>query len=82
MSKDIADRFRRMADRIEKNGAEPFGGAALIVAPGDGDLLSVELLKLDPKPDAAMFWGEIRSKADEAVAELSANQRMQNSFRR
>ncbi len=81
MSKEIADRFRKMADRIEKNAAEPFAGVALIVPPGDG-AGSVELLKLDPTPDGAIFWGEIRSKADEAVADLQHQARQNTGFRR
>jgi hypothetical protein len=80
MSKGIADRFRQMADRIEKNDAEPFAGAVLIIPPGDG--VVVEMLNLDPSPDAALFWGAIRSKADEAVADLQAQARQQQSFRR
>lgn len=82
MSKEIADRFRKMADRIEKNENEPFGGVALIVPPGEDAFGSVELLKLDPTPDAAIFWGEIRSKADEAVRGLEVQARQQPGFRR
>lgn len=74
MSKEIADRFRKMADRIEANTAEPFGGAVLIFPPGE-DVKPVEILKLDTYPDAAMFWAEIKSKADIAVAELSEKAR-------
>lgn len=69
MSKEIADRFRRMADRIEKNDGEPFGGCAVIVPPGD-EVVGVEILELDPAPDASIFWAKIRSKADEAVSDL------------
>lgn len=79
MSKEIADRFRLMADRIEKNASEPFGGVALIIPPGES-VSSVELLKLDPKPDSVIFWGEIRSKADEAVSELAAQSRQRGGF--
>lgn len=83
MSNAIADRFRMMADRIEKNQDEPFGGVALIIPPGDTDGRgSVELLKLDPAPDAAIFWGEIKSKADEAVMELQHAARQNPGFRR
>jgi hypothetical protein len=80
MSKQIAARFRQMADRIEKNESEPFGGAVLIMPPGDG--MVVEMLNFDPTPDGALFWGAIRSKADEAVAELQQQARAQQGFRR
>lgn len=81
MSKEIADRFRKMADRIEKNGEEPFGGCAMIFPPGD-NVQPVEILKLDSNPDPSMFWGEIRSKADVAVAELTDKARQNMAFRR
>lgn len=80
MSKEIADRFRKMADRIEKNSEESFGGCIMIFPPGEG-VQPVEILKLDTKPDAAVFWGEVRSKADVAVAELTDKIR-QGVFRR
>ena len=70
MSKEIADRFRKMADRIEKNSEESFGGCIMIFPPGE-NVEPVEILKLDTKPDASVFWGEVRSKADIAVAELA-----------
>jgi hypothetical protein len=81
MSKQTADFFRRMADLIEKNEAEPFGGAAVIVPPNDQAAI-VQILQLSPEPDGALFWGLIRSKADEAVADLMQQQRTQQSFRR
>lgn len=70
MSKEIADQFRRMADRIEKNADEPFAGVALIVPPGD-DPQTVELLKLDPHPDATAFWAELSGRCQDAVAGLT-----------
>jgi hypothetical protein len=81
MSKEIADIFRRMADRIEKNAAEPFGGCALIIPPVDIQNTQqkptmIEMLKLDPNSDFVIFWGEIKSKADQAVVEY------QNATRR
>lgn len=67
---DIAARFRKMADRIEKNADEPFGGVYLICPPGE-EVEPIEMLKLDGKSDGAIFWGEISSKANEAVQELT-----------
>lgn len=71
MSKEIADRFRKMADRIEKNEGEPFGGCVLVVPPGDNAVI-LELLKLDPAPDAYAFWSEINSRAEEARQMLAS----------
>lgn len=71
-----------MADRIEKNDGEPFGGAVLIFPPGEAATV-VEILNLDPTPDAAIFWATIRTKADEAASNLQSQARQhQAGFRR
>ena len=70
-----------MADRIEKNADEPFGGCVLIVPPGEG-AKTIEILKLDNDPDAAVFWGEITTKAATAVHELQAANARNMAFRR
>jgi hypothetical protein len=70
-----------MADRIDRNADEPFGGAALIIPPGE-EAKYVVLLKLDPDPDAAVFWGEITSRANEAIVDLQNKTRQQTAFRR
>jgi hypothetical protein len=83
MSNAIAAIFRKMAERLEKNEGEPFGGAAVIIPPGEfNEAIAVQMLSLDPAPDGALFWGQIRSKADEAVADLAQRARQQNAFRR
>jgi hypothetical protein len=81
VSKEIADKFRAMADRIEKNDPEVFAGAVVIVPPKDGGE-PVEILQLDGKPSPSEFWGLIRYKSDAAVAELNNQSRMQSAFRR
>ena len=81
MSTEIADKFRAMADRIEKNDPEVFAGAVVIVPPKDGGE-PVEILQLDGKPSPSEFWGLIRYKSDAAVAELNNQSRMQSAFRR
>lgn len=81
-AKEIADRFRAMAARIEKNADEPFGGCYIIIPPGD-EAQPMEMLKLDGKSDGAIFWGEINSKAAESVQELTnAARNVQAGFRR
>jgi hypothetical protein len=81
-SKQIADRFRAMADRIERNSTDAFAGAVVIIPPeGGGD--PVEILQLDSKPSPSEFWGLIKFKADVAVSDLSNATRMgQAGFRR
>jgi hypothetical protein len=81
MSKEIADKFRTMADRIEKNADEPFGGCVMIFPPGE-NVEPVELLWLDAKTDHTSFWGTIKAKCDIAVAELGNQTRMGQAFRR
>jgi hypothetical protein len=64
--KEIADLFRTMADRIEKNDADPFGGAVVAVGPGE-DGTVVQLLKIDPIPNPTAFWAELIGRCEEAV---------------
>ena len=81
MTKEIADRIRKMADRVEKNADEPFGGCFIIFPPGE-NVEPIEALRLDTRPDVALFWGDIKAKADMAVHELSNQDRMGSAFRR
>ena len=67
--------FRVMAERIDKNDPAEFSGAVVIVPP-TGD--PVVRLCLDPSADVAMFWGEIMTKAQMALADLEAAARSQN----
>ena len=63
-----------MAERIVRNEPKEFGGAALIVPPGGGEAIAI--LLIDPKQDAASFWGAVQAKVAIAVAEM---QEAQNS---
>ncbi len=81
MSKEIADRFRAMADRIEKNDSEVFAGAVVIVPPKDGGD-PVEILQLDANPSPSEFWGLIKYKSDAAMHEISNASRISHTFRR
>jgi hypothetical protein len=80
MSKEIADRFRAMADRIEKNDGE-FAGAVVIVPPAEGGS-AIEIFQIDASPSPSEFWGLIKFKADAAIFELSSQARMGQAFRR
>jgi len=76
----IADRFRKMADAIERN-ADNFGGAFVVVPPKDaGD--PIETLILDVRQDAAQFWILLKSKCEAEIAKADQQQRAQQGFAR
>jgi hypothetical protein len=77
----IAAKFRKMADRIEQNAEEPFGGVFLAIPPGE-DSEGVESLILDSKEDLAQFWGMILVKAQKAIADQDSKDRMRTGFGR
>jgi hypothetical protein len=77
MTLDNAALFREMARRIEKNDPAEFAGALLIVPPS-GE--SIEYLALNPKQDAAAFWGAVQAHVQRALAEMEEKQR--DPFRR
>lgn len=65
--------FSDMAERIIGNQAHGFGGAVVIVPPGEGR--RIEILILDPRQDAAMFWGNIQAVASLEIADLEERAR-------
>lgn len=75
---DTPDRsavFRAMADRIDLNAGQDFGGAVVIVPP-TGE--PVEMLLLDNAQHAAMFWSTVKTRADIALAEANEVQHPQS----
>lgn len=62
-----AEYFRRMADLLEKNEDEPFGGALLAVPPGEGS--PVQVVLFDSEQKLAQFWGLVQSRAQIAISE-------------
>lgn len=67
---DVAELFRQMADRIEKN-AEEFGGVLLAVPPPDpqsGQIQAVDVLLITPSPDIANYWTMAQGKIQIAAA--------------
>ncbi len=60
-----------MAERIARNSPEEFSGALLIVPPG-GE--AIEYLAVNPKPDAAAFWGAVQAFVARAVEEMQQRQ--------
>ena len=78
MPSTAPQRFRSMADAIEKNADSAFGGAFVVVPPADGGD-PLETLILDSKTDAAQFWQMLLTKCQMMIATLDAQQR-QNAF--
>lgn len=74
-------RFRAMADAIERNEGDIFGGAFVVVPPPEaGDPL--ETLILDSKQDPAQFWMLLKTKCDIALGQLDQKQRAGQAFGR
>jgi hypothetical protein len=63
-----SDRFRAMADAIDLNEGKPFGGAVVIIAPGDDS--PIEMLILDSREDALQFYMSIKTMAEVAYNDL------------
>ena len=65
-----AEILRAMADRIERNSEAEFAGCFVVIPPQTpdgrgGDTL--EVLLIEPNPDAANFWTTAAYKLDNAV---------------
>ena len=71
-----ADRFARMAERIEHNKDSTFGGAFVIIVPG-GLVEPMEALILDGKGDAAQFLMLLQGKITNLMEDLKARERAQ-----
>jgi hypothetical protein len=68
----VAEKFRAMADRIDRNPQE-FGGACVIIPPGGAD--SIEFLLIDSKGDVAQFYGAVMTKVQVVMEEMKDQQR-------
>ena len=74
----LAERFRAMADRIERNPQE-FGGACVIIPPGGGE--GIEFLLIDVKGDMAQFYSAIQTKIQIVLKEMEDQQRRLQGYR-
>jgi hypothetical protein len=74
----LAERFRAMADRIERNPSE-FGGACVIIPPGGGE--GIEFLLIDAKGDVAQFFGAVMTKVQVVMEEMKDQQRRGQQWR-
>lgn len=61
--------FTEMADRIKLNANQEYGGAFVIVPPGDDVAPSVMLI-LDNSGDPAVFWGSVMTRCQIALQKL------------
>lgn len=73
--KDNAAAFRLVADKIDLNKTNGFGGAFVIVTP---DGVVMDLLLLDNSQNPAMFLGLVKTRAEIALAEMEADSRQDN----
>lgn len=69
----LSQRFRLMADKIDKNDAEDFSGAVVIVPPGDEQ--PIELLYLGSKHDVLYFWTQVKTAVDVAQNEYMTKEK-------
>lgn len=78
----IADRFRKMAERLDHNAEDGFGGCFLIVPPADGGEV-IETLILDAKQDATQYWILLKAKCEAEIVRLDgANRNSQAGYGR
>ena len=70
--------LRRLADQIDKMDADKFGGCAVVVPPQDGGD-PIEFLIIDPKKNAAQFFGTIKTRIDSEMVALENLQRQQQA---
>lgn len=74
----ISEKFREMADKVDKNSTEPFGGALVIVPPGDNP--AIEMLILDSRQDVLHFWTQVKTVVDVAQNEYLTKAKNQQAW--
>lgn len=78
MTATVPQRFRSMADRIEKNDDADFGGAVVIIPPDENG--SIEMLVLDSRKDVLHFWTQIKTVVDIAQNEYLTKIKQQQTW--
>lgn len=76
---DNANPFKAMAETIELNKEKSFSGAFVIAPPGRD---TVEIILLNNKPDPAMFWSLVRTRAEIALAEIQQEEKQGQNWGR
>ena len=79
---DISQPFTKMAERIAHNTDSTFGGAVVIVPPGQSGGEPIELLMLDAQGDPAQFWSTILTRIQVQMSKLQDAERVAQSFGR
>lgn len=72
--------FHAMGYRIEANDKESFGGAYVILPPGNRP--PIEVLVLDSQQDAAQFFMLLQAKIKTALDQIEADERKSMVFGR
>lgn len=70
---DLSQPFLDMASRIELNEAQGYGGAFVIVPPGE-EIQPHVLLMLDNANDPAVFWATLQTRCEMALHDLRQKQ--------
>ena len=73
-----SDHFRAMAEAIDLNIGKPFGGAVVIIPPGDD--VPIEMLILDSREDGLQFYTSIKTMADVAYRNLLEKEQSKKVF--
>lgn len=76
---DNAEPFQKMAESIRHNAEKSFGGALVILPPGQ-NVSPTEMLLLDSRQDQAQFFGLVKSMAELALAEISLREQQQRGY--
>ena len=71
--------FTQMAERIAHNADAKFGGACVIVPPGDGKLVEL-LMFAEGTGTEAQFWTTIISLAQSAISEIDQKRQAARGF--
>lgn len=84
VKKKPSDAFRAMADRIDLNAPEVYGGAIVAVPPDGTSATALEILFLDASPNSAsQFWFALKNRCDlelNAIAQDEARQAAGGGF--
>ena len=70
----LPDLFRRMAERLERNADDGFGGCFLICPPAEGGAM-METLIVDATQNPTDFWILLKSKCDAEIRLLDERSR-------
>lgn len=73
MTDNPSQPFLDMAARISRNPSSEFGGAMIVVPPGNGPVLDFLFITIDPTDEEAFFWAQCESKL-----KVKAMERMQD----